>query len=330
MKNKNTPLMDLLDKFTAPDVPQFGPGEIPCSVPRFDPTAEPTPENWPGDGLAQHTMLYVGEGCNRMFLVHEGRVIWTCDTGEGWEYDDVWMLKNGDILFSRQSWAGMVSPKKELLWRIDCEPVEEMHTIQPLDDHRCALLVSSDKQPYVIFVDEYTGEILYRHDCPFDNIGHPHGQFRRMRVTPEGHFLVSYFTRDKVVEYDADWNILKVFPGEQPWAAIRLLNGNTLISEERAKRVREVNPDGETVWQYSISEMPEELRLDDSQSCVRLKNGNTILCSRGHGGRPQCAEITKDGEIVWVLRDFRWLKECTAVQILDDPGDPEKLCDCER
>jgi len=81
---------------------------------------------------------------------------------------------------------------------------------------------------------------------------------------------------------------------------------------------------------YEISEMLEELRLDDSQSCVRLKNGNTILCSRGHGGRPQCTEITKDGEIVWVLRDFRWLKECTAVQILDDPGDPEIVCDCER
>ncbi len=50
----------------------------------------------------------------------------------------------------------------------------------------------------------------------------------------------------------------------------------------------------------------------------------------GSGGRPLCAEITKDGEIVWVLRDFRWLKECTAVQILDDPGDPEIIGDCER
>ena len=83
MQNNNTPLMDLLSLFTAPDVPEYGPGEIPCSIPRFDPKAEPTPENWPGDGLAQHTMLYVGEGCNRMFLVHEGRVIWSYDTGEG-------------------------------------------------------------------------------------------------------------------------------------------------------------------------------------------------------------------------------------------------------
>ena len=58
--------------------------------------------NLPGKGLAQHSMLYIGEGYNKMFIVHEGKVIWTYSTGSGNEYDDVWMLSNGNILFTRK------------------------------------------------------------------------------------------------------------------------------------------------------------------------------------------------------------------------------------
>lgn len=43
---------------------------------------------------------------------------------------------------------------------------------------------------------------------------------------------------------------------------------------------REVNMKGEIVWEIRLSDLPEEYRLFDSQSCVRLANGNTILCSR--------------------------------------------------
>src|SRR5689334_16748768 len=54
------PLLPLLAQFTAPDVPARGPKESP-----------PTPRSWmapamppmhPGRGLAQHPMLYAGEG----------------------------------------------------------------------------------------------------------------------------------------------------------------------------------------------------------------------------------------------------------------------------
>jgi len=37
-------------------------------------------------------MLYVGEGYNKMFLVNQGKIIWTYSTGKGNEYDDVWEL----------------------------------------------------------------------------------------------------------------------------------------------------------------------------------------------------------------------------------------------
>ncbi len=74
-----TPCMDVLDRFTAADVPVPGPSETEVK-PRTGPAA---PAGLPGNGLAQHPMLYIGEGYNKMFLIKDGKVIWTYSTGSG-------------------------------------------------------------------------------------------------------------------------------------------------------------------------------------------------------------------------------------------------------
>ena len=93
-----TPCMAVLGRFTAADVPALGPAETEVTPGRW--TNAPAPSDLPGNGLAQHPMLYIGEGYNKMFLVNDGKVIWTYSTGKGNEYDDVWMLSNGNILFT--------------------------------------------------------------------------------------------------------------------------------------------------------------------------------------------------------------------------------------
>ena len=55
----------------------------------------------------------MGEGHNTIYLVDQGKVIWTYETGLGGELDDVWMLSNGNILFSRMYWCAKVTPEKE-------------------------------------------------------------------------------------------------------------------------------------------------------------------------------------------------------------------------
>ena len=97
------PCMARLARFTAPDVPAMAPAEAESPAGKW--TNSPTPAGLPGNGLAQHPMLYVGEGYNKMFLVNGGKVIWTYQTGKGFEYDDVWMLSNGNILFSRMQYV---------------------------------------------------------------------------------------------------------------------------------------------------------------------------------------------------------------------------------
>ena len=78
--------------------------------------------------------------------------------------------------------------------------------------------------------------------------------------------------------------------------------------------------------------MPEAYRLADApQTCTRLANGNTIICSRGGAGKGcQLIEVTPDKKIVWALRDWTNLGPATAVQILDDPATPENPGESEH
>lgn len=329
-KQFDTPLMRILHRFTAPGVPERGPEEEPIPQPNWRVAEQPADLHFPGRGIAEHPMLYIGEGCNRMFLVNEGKVIWSYDTGSGWEYDDIWMKKNGNIVFSRMYWAGEVTPDKRLIWRYNAKWGEELHTIQPIDSER-VLMVVSGHTPYAVIVNTVTGQTEYRHNVPFEKPGNPHGQFRRFRMTGKNTFLVPYMRLNQVVEYDMDFKPLWEYAIDKPWAAIRLNNGNTLITNEKHILTREVSPDGRTVWEMAMNELPAEYRLHDCQSCVRLKNGNTIFCSRGNDGlSPQLVEVTREKEVVWVLNDWRELGPCTAIQVLDDPGDPEIPGECER
>ena len=318
-------LEHLLDRFTAPGVPARGPEEEAIDPPDWR-VSEPADAG----AIARYPMLYIGEGCNRIFVVSGGRVVWTYDTGMGWELDDVWMKKNGHILFTRMSWAGEVTPDKRLVWRRDCAPGEEYHTIQPIDSERVVMAVCAPA-PYCMIVNTRTGRVEYRHDIPYENPGWVHGHFRRFRMTAANTFLVPYLSLNRVIEYDLDFHEIWRYAIDQPWAAVRLRGGHTLINDEYHGLVREVAPDGRTAWEISLGELPPGARLTGCQSCVRLSSGNTLLCSRGNGGlSPQLVEVTPDKRVVWCLNDWRALGPCTAVQILSDPGDPERPGDLQR
>src|SRR5256885_1726278 len=82
-----SPITDVLEQFTGPDVPAVGPAEAKderASV-RSWPDPSPIDATAPGPGLAAHPMLYAGEGYNVLLLVKDGKVVWSYDTGKGGE-----------------------------------------------------------------------------------------------------------------------------------------------------------------------------------------------------------------------------------------------------
>ena len=327
-----TPCMDVLDLFTATNVPEFGPDETPAVAGNW--RFGETPPNLPGNGLAQHPMLLVGENYDKMFLINKGKVIWTYSTGTSYEYDDVWMLSNGNILFSRQEYVAEITPDKKVVWRYDCniEPGPnhtEIHTCQPIGLDKVMFIVNG-LPPKLMIVNIKTGAVEVEHELPYSKPANPngiHGQYRRARVTADGTYLIAVFGLGYVAEYDKDFKEIWRYDCKLPWSALRLKNGNTLITNEADALALEVNSKGETVWEFNTrTDLPEAYRFASApQTCTRLANGNTIFTSRGDndGNGPQMVEVTKDKQVLWVMQDWKTLGPVTTVQILDDPGIPE-------
>ena len=86
------PLMAQLHRFSARNVPELGPEETEV-IPKT--WHQPVPPGLPGKGMAEHPMLYIGEGYNRILLVNKGKIAWTYSTGTGWEYDDTISYPSG-------------------------------------------------------------------------------------------------------------------------------------------------------------------------------------------------------------------------------------------
>ncbi len=320
----NAPVMRQLARFTAAGVPAMSAEETPATPLK---PAPPNRAGLPGNGMAQHPMLVFGEGYNKLLLVNGGTIVWTYSTGAGWEYDDAWMLSNGNVLFTRMQYIAEVTPEKKVIWRYDAPPGTEIHACQPIGQDRVLFIVNG-LPPKLMVVDIKSGKTQVQHDLPAKSLTDPksvHGQFRRVRYTTEGHYLVPFLTMNRVVEYDKDFNEVWSYNVTTPWAAVRLKNGNTLITDERDVRTFEITPEKNVVWEITKDDIPEQYWYGNAQSATRLANGNTIICSRGgdHMGA-QMVEVTPDKKVVWVLQDWQHFGPVTAVQVLDEPGIPER------
>jgi hypothetical protein len=335
---QDAPLLKLLPQFTAPNVPTSGPTEPgPTTRSWPEPTAAPT--NLPGNGLAQHPMLYAGEGYNTIFLASDGKVIWTYSSGRGGEIDDIWMLSNGHVLFSRMSFLEEVTPQKKVVWHYDAPPGTEIHTCQPVGLDK-VLFVQNGLPPKAILLNKTTGAVEMEHALPAKSDTDPktvHAQFRRFRMTKDGTYLAAHLNMNKVVEYDKDFKQIWSYDIPAPWSAVRLHNGNTLINDEKERLVREVTPKGETAWEFKQSELPPGITQRNNQTADRLASGSTIICSSTAGAKgedrtrvAQVVEITPDKKVVWALQDWKNLGPATTVQLLDEPGTPETPGDLQR
>ena len=322
---KARPLFKQLPRFTAADVPAMGPEEL-----RVEPllAKHPAPTGLPDKGASQRPMLYIGEGYNKIFLVDHGKIAWTYSTGGGNELDDIWMLSNGNILYTRMQYVAEITPDKKVVWRYDAPKGTEVHTCQPIGFDKVMFVLNGLPAPKLMIVNIHTKAVELEHVLPDVSTTDPktiHPQFRRVRLTAQGTYLASFLKMNRVVEYDKNFNEIWSYDIQSPWAAIRLKNGNTLITDEDDVLTREVNPKKETVWELTKKDIPAQYWYENAQSATRLTNGDTIICSRGGKDQgPQLVEVTPDKKIVWVLQDWAQFGPATAVQILDDPGYPER------
>jgi hypothetical protein len=297
--------------------------------------AQVAPPELPGKGMAQHPFLYCGEWQSRstsqqtMHVVRDGRVVWSYTNPLKGELGDCTMLSNRNIVFSRQFGASEITPDKKIVWNYDGPAGTEIHTAYPIDADRVLIMQNGDPAKLLVIRkadNQVEKELTLATRVPTGT----HGQFRHIRMTPAGTFLVAHMDLGKVVEYGQDGKELWSVPAPSAWAAVRLKNGNTLISGNQRGYVREVNPAGDTVWEINKDDLPG-IPLYTIQEVSRLANGNTLI-NNWVGSVPQAEwpgvvqliEVTPSKKVVWALRDWTMLGPASSTQLLDEPGSAEK------
>jgi Mal s 1 allergenic protein-like len=288
----------------------------------------------PGKGLAQHPFLYCGEWENRgrsdqvMRIIRGGNVVWSYAIPGNQEYGDCTLMKNGNIVFSRRLGASEITPEKKIVWNYDAPPKTEIHTAQPIGRDRVLIMQNGDPAKAII-IQKKTGKIVREFSIPVRRPENVHGQVRHIRWTKAETLLVAHLDLGKVVEYDKGGKEIWSVDAPSAWAAVRLKNGNTLISGNQHGWVREVNPHGDVVWEVNKNDLPG-ITLETVQEVSRLANGNTLI-NNWAGSRPfeewpavvQVIEVTPDKKVVWALRDWNTFGPASSTQLLDEPGVPE-------
>jgi hypothetical protein len=296
-----------------------------------DPTAS---KPLPGKGLAQHPFLYCGEWQNQsveqqvMYLVRDGKVVWTYMNPKKGELGDCSLLSNGNIVFSRQYGASEVTPDKRIVWNYDAPPHTEIHTAYPLGKKE--VLIMQNGSPARLLVLRKRDNHVERELILPTKSPSTHGQFRHVRPTKAGTFLAAHMDLGKVVEYSSKGKAIWSVDAPSAWAAVRLKNGNTLISGNQQGYVREVNPGGQVIWEITKSDLPD-YPLYTVQEVSRLSNGNTLI-NNWTASLPkekwratfQLIEVTPEKRVVWALADWDDLGPATSTQLLDEPGIAEK------
>ncbi|HTW95985.1 MAG TPA: hypothetical protein VMD30_14375 [Tepidisphaeraceae bacterium] len=321
----------VLDRFSAADVPGHASSEAQTPTTRNWVAPVQIPTDLPGGQLAQHPFLYAGEGYNMIDVVRGGKVVWTFWTGKGGEIDDVWMLSNGNVLFTRMLYVEEVTPEKKVVWRYDCPAGTQCHSVQPVGLDK-VLVMRNGLPPELMLFNIRTNSVEWEHTLPAVSAADPktvHTQFRHVRLTAEGTWLVSFLNLNKVVEYDAKWKPIFTYAVKSPWAALQLPDGDILISGDHYGDVLQVNRQGKIVWQLTEYELPHvDMRV--VQGIQVLNNGNLVIClSAGSPKRgdktktAQVVEVTRDKKVVWVLQDWKDLGGASGIQLLDQPGIPE-------
>jgi len=240
------------------------------------------------------------------------------------EANDAWLLPSGNVLFgfrssdSAETGCREVNKAKQTVFDYRAPAGGETHSCQRLPNGDTLVGVSFANSTSQLL--EVGADLTVHHMVTISEGGDRHGQFREVRKTAKGTYLVvQQRGGGKAMEFDADGKKLRTFPCGS-FVAIRLPNENTLISCGDDHRVIEVAPDDSIVWEITESEIPGN-KLGFVGGLQRLPNGNTLICNwPGHEAtlrsEPEIFELTPAKQVVWDYTGPETL-QVSSFQILD-------------
>lgn len=294
-----------------------------------------------GEEAITHRILCADSSKARIAIVDEaGKTEWEKKIGP---LHDLHMLASGNVLM-QTSWTELmeVEPSTgKVVWQYNSAKANgnegkkvEVHAFQRLEN---GLTMIAESGPSRIIEVDAAGEIKHTVKLKVSK-PHPHRDTRLVRKLPNGNYLVCHEGDGLVREYAPDgstaWEYAVPLFDKQPadghgveawgnqcYCALRLANGNTLISTGNGHAVIEVTPDKKIVWHLAQNDLPG-IKLAWVTTLQVLPTGNIVLgnCHAGEAN-PQVIEVTRDKKVIWKFHDFdRFGDSFTNTQVLSVSG----------
>lgn len=227
-----------------------------------------------------------------------------------WEYRggtrDGFVLPNGNALLAWSDRVEEVTPAKQVVFSYTRNPENsEIGTVQRLYNGN-TLVTELGKRPRLLEVDG-RGSIVHETTLQPET-DNAHMQTRMARQLKNGNYLVPHLLAFAVKEYTPDGKIVATLrtdlaelggrPAENwPFTAIRLDNGNTLVSLTHGNKVVEFTQGGAIAWKATNDDVGGLFK--DPCGSQRLANGNTVVGSHAANQGISMVELNRDRKIVW-------------------------------
>ncbi len=284
---------------------------------------------------------FIGANKNLAIVNADGSVAW--ETKVDGAPHDLTVLPNGNILYIKgRALVVELDPKtNKEIWTYDSSKMNgnegkklEVHAAQRLANGHTMIAESGVCR--IIEVDQ-SGALVHQMPMQVES-PHPHTDTRLVRKLATGNYLVCHEGIGVVREYAPDGKVVWDYPvplfdqtpkgghgpeawGNKTYCALRLANGNTLLSTGNGHGVLEVNPAKEIVWQLKQGDIPGVTFAWITALHV-LKDG-TIVVSNCHAGpeNPQIIAINKNKDVLWSYRNFELFGNSLAMIHLFEEAD---------
>lgn len=248
----------------------------------------------------RHSYLVLG---GRTAIINEdGKVEWEYDGGSR----DGFVLPNGNVLIAYGDRVVEVTKAKQVVFSYQKSPENsEIGTAQRLYNGN-TLITELGAKPRLLEVNG-RGEIVHTVVLQPET-DNAHMQTRMARQLRNGNFLVPHLLAFAVKEYDPTGKIVGTIKTDLdslggrkaecwPFTAIRLDNGNTVVTLTHSNQVAEFGVGGELVWKATN----EDVRglFKDPCGAQRLANGNTVIGSHAASTGVSMVELNPARQIVW-------------------------------
>lgn len=246
-----------------------------------------------------------------------------------WSYSevrpiDVWPMAGDSTLVAylpsprtnNKGGVRLISAEKKTLF--DYTYNDEIMSCQPLTNGN--VLINECAAGRITEIDSH-GKPLRSFDIKAKGLGHKSARF--IRLTPQDTVLVAECYSHKLREYDFTGKVLNEWDLPMVYSASRLANGNTLISGYTPAQLKEVDPQGRTIWTLTAADLPSELNIGSFCESTRLANGNTLIACASRfskpGARVVYLEVTPDKHVVWKQMEPSRTRETTALKPIPMP-----------